>query len=394
MHRREGAGTGWRIIGILAAVAGDEEHEGVDFRPPPPPDDRLWRHPSELAIPPRRSWAERHALGVAAFAALGGALVTSAVWLLFSGSTTSTIRVREQVAMPPVIAMQPKYVSMENWSNEVSSRSASAVFPIESSRGETTSTGVAIAVVDNGYLIAPAHLVSSDAVVSVITDGARLPAQVVGVEPINDIAVLHVDVRLPIAVTSRSVCPEVKQHLLLIGASANAHPLLPASVVAVDQRVGGAPGQQLFFRIDASVEVAFDGGAIVDDTGAIVGIATIPPGATTKDGYAIPISVGRAIMWDLINSGESANMAIGIDGRSVTGLSGSHDSGVFVSDVVAESPAARAGLREDDIIVAVDGHAVSTMTALSVFGHDRSDGSPIMLDVLRDGRVTKVGVSK
>src|SRR5689334_3226651 len=100
-------------LGNVGSVAGDDELDGPEYRPPPAQDDRLWRHPSELAPRLRRSWAERHPLGVAAVAALSGALVTSAAWLFFASPSPSTVRIKEQVAMPPVIALQPRYVSLD-----------------------------------------------------------------------------------------------------------------------------------------------------------------------------------------------------------------------------------------------------------------------------------------
>jgi S1-C subfamily serine protease len=99
-------------------------------------------------------------------------------------------------------------------------------------------------------------------------------------------------------------------------------------------------------------------------------------------------------MWDLINSDSAATMAMGIDGVRVTGLPGTHDTGVRVSTVAPDSPAARAGLRPDDVIVAMDGHAVSTLTAVLVFAHDRSDGHEVMIDLLRNGKATKLALTK
>jgi S1-C subfamily serine protease len=375
--------TAASVISHLVRSNDDDDVPG--FRPPPPLDDRLWRHPSEVtsAVRPPPSWSARHSFGIAALSALGGALFTSALWLAFAAPHNSPVRIKEQVALAPVIAVQPKYVSTDDWSTEVSTRASNALFSVEVHAGSTTRTGAALAVVDDGHLVLPAHLLIDAKSVFVITrEGSRLPAIITGIDTVNDIGVIKVDVPLPIAVVSRTVMPDVGQTIALVGADGTSRPVWQTSVASVDQRAPLASSKQALFRIDAPIDPSADGGAVVDSTGAVVGIATIPPQASARDGFAIPMSLARSIAWDLINSGTTSYPSLGFDGARTEGVR-DRDAGVRVLSVSASGPAAMAGLQKDDIVIAADGTPVTSMAALIMHARERGAGNPVALDVLR-----------
>ena len=370
---------------ISQLVRSNDDDDVPVFRPPPAPDDRLWRHPSEVASPPRPpSWSARHSFGLAALSALGGALFTSALWLAFAAPDGTSVRVREMVAMAPVIAVQPKYVSTDDWSTEVSTRAGNALFPIEIRAGSSTRTGAALAVIDDGHLIVPAHLLIDAKTVVVITrEGSRLPATISGVDTVNDVGVIKVDAPLPIAVVGRAMCPDVGQPIALVGADGTNRPVWQTSVSSVDQRAPQSSSKQVLFRIDSPIDASADGGAVVDSTGAVIGIATIPPQASARDGFAIPMTLARSIAWDLITSGTTSYPSLGFEGARTEGVR-DRDGGVRVLSVSAAGPAAIAGLHKDDIIIAADGTEVSSMAALIVHARERGAGNPMALDVLRN----------
>jgi putative serine protease PepD len=374
-------------------VRSDDDDDVPGYRPPPAPDDRLWRHPSEMAVPVRTpSWSARHSFGLAALSALGGALVTSALWLAFAAPDGGWVRVRDQVAMAPVIAVQPKYVSTDDWSTEVSARASSALFPVEVRSGSAIRTGAALAVIDDGHLIVPAHLLADAKSVVVITrDGARLPAVVNGVDLVNDIGVIKVDAALPIAVASRSTCPDNGQAIALVGADGTNRPVWQTSVLTVDQRAPQASALQTLFRIDSPIETMADGGAVVDNSGAVIGIATIPPQASSRDGFVIPMTLARSVAWDLITNGTSSYPALGFEGARTDGAR--DQVGVRVLSVNATGLAAAAGLRKDDIVIEADGSPVSSMTALIVHARERGAGNQMTLDILRNEKSMTISIA-
>ena len=139
----------------------------------------------------------------------------------------------------------------------------------------------------------------------------------------------------------------------------------------------------MLFRIDTPIVPSADGGAVVDSTGAVIGIATIPPQATARDGFAIPMSLARSIAWDLISSGTASYPSLGFDGARTEGVR-DRDAGVRVLSVSATGPAAIAGLHKDDIITAADGTPMTSMAALVVHARERKAGNIVALDVLRN----------
>ena len=363
----------------------NDDDDFPNFRPPPAPDDRLWRHPSEVAPPVRApSWGARHSLGIAALSALGGALVTSALWLTFSAPGGAMIRVRDQVAMAPVISVQPRYVSTDDWSTEVSTVAANALFPVEIRSSGSTRTGAALAVIDDGHLILPAHLlIDATSIVVITREGKSLPATITGVDTVNDVGVIKVEAALPIAVATRASCPDVGQAVALVGAEGMNRPVWQTSVAAVDQRAPFASSKQVLFRLDAHIDSSADGGAIVDSTGSVIGIATIPPQGSTRDGFAIPMSLARSIAWDLVNGKAIEYPSLGFDGARTEGVR-DRDGGIRVLSVSSSGPATIAGLRKDDIIVTADGKQMTSMTALIVHARERGAGNTVALDVLRN----------
>ena len=294
--------------------------------------------------------------------------------------------------MAPVIAVQPKYVSTDDWSTEVSARASDALFQVEIQSGSTTRAGAALAVIDDGHLIVPAHLlIDAKSVVVIKRDGSRLPATVNGVDLVNDIGVIKVDMALPIAVATRSACPDNGQAIALVGADGTNRPVWQTSVLAVDQRAPQASATQTLFRIDSPIEASADGGAVVDNSGAVVGIATIPPQATSRDGFVIPMTLAKAVAWDLITSGTSTYPVLGFDGARTDGVR--DQAGVRVLSVNGAGPAAAAGLRKDDIVLAADGSSVSSMTSLIVHALERGNGNQVTLDILRNEKPMTISLA-
>ena len=346
-----------------------------------------------MTVPARSlSWSARHSFGLAALSAFGGALVTSALWLAFAAPDGGWVRVRDQVAMAPVIAVQPKYVSTDEWSTAVSAQASNAVFPVEVSTSSATRTGAGVAFIDDGHLIVPAHLlVDAKSVVVTTRQGIRLPATVNGVDLVNDIGVIKVDEALTTAIATRSTCPDNGQAIALVGAAGTDRPVWQTSVLSVDQRAPQASATQTLFRIDSPIEATADGGAVVDSTGAVIGIATIPPQASSRDGFVIPMTLAKSVAWDLITVGSSTYPQLGFDGARTDGMR--DQPGVRVLSVNQTGLAAAAGLRKDDIVIAADGASLSSMTALIVHARERGTGNQMSLDILRNEKPMTISIA-
>ena len=143
-------------------------------------------------------------------------------------------------------------------------------------------------------------------------------------------------------------------------------------------------------QTDAPINPGNSGGALVDGTGALVGINTAiaslggngTTGGSIGLGFAIPIDTVRDITEQLISSGGAVHASLGVNARSVT--DGTRD-GALVLNVEQDSAAANAGLRERDVIIAVDGDPVGSSEELVVAVDRRDPGDEVTVEIVRDG---------
>ena len=281
--------------------------------------------------------------------------------------------------MSPVLTVSPTYVSHDDWSTTVSNRSAHAMYALEARSGDRYRSGAAIAVLDDGHLVTPAHLVVDASEVRVLRgDGTAASATVIGVDPRHDVAVLKIAAEhVPIAVYARDAHPALDSAVAILGATALTRPVWQAAVVQLDARAT-APVDQLMFRVDSTIEGPADGGAVVDQTGALVGMATVPPLATPGDGLVVPAGFLRAIVADIVAGAPIAHISLGFEGGRASGLR--ENEGAV--RVFATTPGA-SELYKDDVIISFDGQPATSMIALLVYARERGAGSQIAVEVLR-----------
>ncbi len=373
----------------------DEDGDDVEFRQPLPPEDRIWRHPAELAAmratpPPPRA---RSRAGLAALSALGGALLTTSLWFLFGGLDTQTVRVREQVALRPVVPIEPRLVNDEDWAAEATANASGAVVGVEVTRGGVKASGAGVLLLDDGHLVTPAHLVAGAEAIRVTPAGGRpLTATLVGADGPSDVAVLKIDGgSWPTAVLSADAAPEPGARVAIVSAVNGVTRLWETTIAGLDAQPSTT--SPLLVRLREAVARSADGAALVDERGAVVGLAVVRGDAGPREGFALPISHVRQVAWQLIVTGRAAHPVIGLHGTAVTGDRGSQRGGVLVHGVSPGGPAAAAGLRQGDLVIAVDGRAVSSMTEVVLRLHERGIGSQITVDYLRQERPSQATVT-
>ncbi|MBV9410917.1 MAG: trypsin-like peptidase domain-containing protein [Acidimicrobiia bacterium] len=373
-----------------------EFDDGLDddpssYRTPPPPDDRLWRHPSEMR-PKRASSGERVWL-VASISGLVGALLASGVVIAaggLNGRTTEHVIERQDVPMQTV-ALTPKADSVVDIAQRV--RPAITQIQVEGKQGDSSGSGVLFQ--SDGHLLTNFHVIDgADAVKVVIDSGREENATVVGSDPENDVAVLKINGGpYPVAALGTAADLRVGQSAIAIGSPLGlaGGPSVTVGVVsALHRRLDTRTGPPLLDMIqtDAPISPGSSGGALLDANGAVIGLTTAV--ATTDGaqglGFATPIDVARTSADQLITTGKVVHVWLGIDGTDVdptTAQSMSLDGGALVGNVVKGSPADKAGLQARDVIVAVDNQSVKTMGALVVALRGRSPGNTVTLDVWR-----------
>jgi S1-C subfamily serine protease len=374
-----------------------------------PPEDRLWRHPSELSLagPDPTGWLvdgpapARPVWGVALGSGMVGALVAIAAVALFADGAGTRIVQREVIERVAVTSVDVGLTARPPGVVDIAARVSPAIARVDVA-GARSGSGVLFR--DDGYLMTNAHVVEDGGdVIVVLADGEEHEGEVVGLDHETDIAVVHVDgERLPTAVLGTAEGLQVGETAVAIGSPLGLRggPSVTAGVVsALGRRVDrsdGEPALHDMIQTDAPIQPGSSGGALVDATGAVVGITTaiaISEVGAEGLGFATPIDLARAVAEDIVATGEAHHVWIGVEGMDVDAGDDGPDHGALVHRVLPGSPAAEVGLAEGDVIVAVAGRDVATMSALVVALRRQRPGDEVEVVYVRDGRPRTVTVT-
>jgi S1-C subfamily serine protease len=258
--------------------------------------------------------------------------------------------------------------------------------------------GSAVAITPDGFLLTSAHVVQrSRKVRASFTDGRELTAEIVGTDPLSDLAVLRTsDDSLHAATLGDAEKLRVGQLVVAIG---NPHGFAGSVTAGVVSALGrslptrsGAASRFVdnVIQTDAALNPGNSGGALADGLGRVVGINTAVAGVGL--GLAVPINEAtRKVIGALMTEGRYRRAWIGIAGGPrplPPGLATALEqrSGVEVVEVVADSPAARAGLRAEDLVVAVNGSRIEGVDDLLREVSGDLIGSRVHLDLVREGQ--------
>ena len=248
-----------------------------------------------------------------------------------------------------------------------------------------------------GYLLTNHHVIANaDKITVTLRDGRHFDAKVVGSDPEVDLAVLQVKAKNLTALTfGDSGALEVGDFVVAIGNPFGLGQTVTSGIVSALGRSGlGIEGYEDFIQTDASINPGNSGGALVDLEGRLIGINTAivgPSGGNVGIGFAIPSNMAKSIMDQLIRFGEVRRGQLGVYIQDVTpelakALGLKRTSGAVVAQVIPGSPAEKAGLKEGDVVIAVNGKPVRNGGQLrNAIGLLRV-GERVRLTVMRNGR--------
>ncbi len=265
--------------------------------------------------------------------------------------------------------------------------------------------GSGVVVDSAGFILTNNHVIEGMSKIEVVApDGKVLPATVKGADPQTDLAVLKVDDSdlKPIPL-GKSSDLEVGEWVLAIGnpfAEALAHTVTAGIVSAVGRSNLRLADYEDFIQTDAAINPGNSGGALVNTRGQLVGINTAiisGSGGYQGIGFAIPIDMARQIMDTLIDKGKVVRGWLGVSIQNVTpdmakAAGFPSDKGVIVASVSDNGPASSAGLRQGDIILAIDGHEVEDTVDLRNRVAASAPGTRVKLKVERDGSEREIEV--
>ena len=400
----------------------DADGLGDEERPPPllPPDDRLWRHPSEVAShgPPRTvTWPsapEPRIWQVGVLAGVISALLTAGLIAVAGGfgdgGSTDGARspVIERVVPVEARSGVGPAASASSTIVDIAQRIRPAIVQIKVGNGAGRGTGSGVVFRSDGHVLTNHHVVDGARRLSVVmADGAEEPARLVGSDPETDIAVVKLDKDgLPTAGLGTATSLKVGQMAMAIGSPLGlaGGPSVSGGVVsALGRQLAGNKGVPLLDMIqtDAPIAPGSSGGALVDEAGAVIGITTaiaVTDVGAEGLGFATPIDVARHVGAQLISTGKVVHVWLGIEGDDLdpTMATAAEDLGVSAraldKKVLAASPAEEAGLARRDVITAVNDTPVRSMGALKVLLRVHRPGDEVTLRVVRGGRPRPVKV--
>ncbi|AOT04426.1 S1C family serine protease [Arthrobacter sp. U41] len=262
--------------------------------------------------------------------------------------------------------------------------------------------GSAVLFTSDGYLLTNAHVVgAAKGGSAVYADGTRTAVEVVGSDPLSDLAVVHG--KAPTAMPAELGDAEslkVGQLVIAVGNPLGLAGSVTAGVVSGLGRsipVWSGRNRRIIedvIQTDAALNPGSSGGALADARGRIVGINTAVAGAGL--GLAVPVNAtSRRIIAALLKDGRVRRAYLGLVNTPIqlqpsyvvrTG----HREGLLVVEVLADSPAARAGLRAGDVLLSVGEKAVSNAESLQKLLFAEAIGVPLELAVLREGKEIRV----
>jgi serine protease Do len=269
--------------------------------------------------------------------------------------------------------------------------------------------GSGFIVSEEGTIFTNAHVVDgADTVRVTLKDGRIVDGRVVGTDPLTDVAVIDIDAdNLPTVPLSDSSQLQPGEWAIAIGNPLGLDNTVTVGIVSATGRTSGQVGvadkRVDFIQTDAAINPGNSGGPLLNERGEVIGMNTAIIQNAQGIGFAIPINAVNRIGEQLVATGKVEHPYLGI--RMVelneqtkaainaeTDLNVQDEDGILIVDVVNNSPAAKAGLREGDILVSAAGQPVSEAADVQNQVEATAIGNTLTLQVRRDGRVQTITV--
>lgn len=277
-------------------------------------------------------------------------------------------------------------------------------FPSDNRPQRVSNLGSGVIVSEDGFILTNHHVVeAADEIQIALSDGTTLNAKVVGSDPETDLAVLKVNRKeLPAITFAKSEIQRVGDVVLAIGNPFGVGQTVTMGIVsALGRSHLGINTFENYIQTDAAINPGNSGGALVDGAGNLVGVNTAifsRSGGSLGIGFAIPISIVRTVMQEIIAHGVVTRGWVGIEVQEITpevAESFALDSteGALIAGVLRNGPADRAGIKPGDILLAVDGKPVKDSSSLLNLIASLAPGKVAHLRLLRAQKDMQLNVS-
>jgi Do/DeqQ family serine protease len=279
--------------------------------------------------------------------------------------------------------------------------------PERESKQQGLGSGVMIS--SDGYILTNNHVVEgADELNVLLPDNREFKAKVIGADPKTDIAVIKIEAdHLPTVILADSDKLRVGDVVFAIGNPLDIGQTVTMGIVSALGRknlglLENVGGYEDFIQTDAAINMGNSGGALVDAKGRVVGINSAILSTSRGNigiGFAIPIDLAASIMQSLIGTGKVTRGYLGVNTDALTAeiaeqLGISKDTqGVVITDVKPDSPAAKAGLKRSDVILALNDKAVESLEDLRLLISETAPGTEVAIKFVRDAKEQTINVT-
>jgi serine protease Do len=255
-------------------------------------------------------------------------------------------------------------------------------------------TGSGFIIDPKGLIVTNHHVIENAVTIRVRLDDARaFDAEVVGTDPLTDVALLKLKGTVPVLPTIRlgdSRAMKVGDWALAIGNPFGLASSVSLGIISALDRAGGGMYDE-YLQTDAAINPGNSGGPLINMKGEVIGINTRIAGIGTGIGFAVPSNVVKSLLPQLEKSGRVVRGYLGVDLQDLTppvakALGVPQSEGAIILSVAEGSPAAKGGIKVDDVVVGLDGEKVLSESGLRKMVAMKKPESTVAVAVFREGK--------
>ncbi len=267
--------------------------------------------------------------------------------------------------------------------------------------------GSGIIISKDGYILTNNHVVNdADELTVKLVDNSEYKAKLIGTDPTTEVALIKIDAKdLPAAVLGNSENVQIGEWVLAIGNPLNLTSTVTAGIVSalgrgvnIIRSKNNLSGIEDFIQTDAAINPGNSGGALVNIKGEVIGINTAIASGTGQYvgyGFAVPINIAKSVVDDLLKYGEVRRGYLGVyienmDPIKAKGVGLDKPKGVFISSVIPDGAADKAGIKAGDVVLKVNGKEVNKSNELQAKVGTYNPGDKVELEIWRDGKIKTI----
>ncbi|MDD3721795.1 MAG: Do family serine endopeptidase [Lutibacter sp.] len=264
--------------------------------------------------------------------------------------------------------------------------------------------GSGVIIAADGYIVTNNHVISNATAIEVTLNNKKIyKAELIGADPTSDIALLKIDAHdLSYITLGDSDAVKVGEWVLAVGNPYNLTSTVTAGIISAKGRdLGGTSNIDSFLQTDAAVNPGNSGGALVNTRGELIGINTAissMTGAFVGYSFAVPSNIAKKVIEDLMEFGNVQKAILGINGVELDSeladkLNIENANGFYVSNVIKNSGAQKAGIKANDVIVKLDQVKIATFADLNGYISTKRPNDIVNVTFLRNGKMQDVNVT-